>query len=100
MKWAEVITVRSTGGDSKRLASALRSLMEDVDTKHRREQIRLYQRIGLGSDFCLVLFHEGEKVASDGSRIGLRLTAALKDFGMVNHTVWDDFDNHQALSIT
>ena len=93
MKWAEVITVRSTGGGSKSLTSALRNLMEDVDIKHRREHIRLYRRRGVDSDFCLVLFHEGEKVGFDGSRIGLRLTAALKDFGMVNHTVWEELDH-------
>jgi hypothetical protein len=94
MKWAEVIIVRSTGDRFMRLTSALKNLMEEVDKKHRRAHIRLYKRQGVDSDICLVLLHEGEKVGFDGSRIGLRLTAALQEFGMVNHTVWDEFNCH------
>jgi len=29
-----------------------------------------------------------KKVENNGSRLGLRLASALKEFGLVNHSVW------------
>ena len=93
MKWSEVIMVRSAGSSSKVLASALRELMNDVVRNGGHEAVRVFQREKLDSDICIVLFHEGKKTKSGGSRLGLRLVAALREFSLVNHTVWIEMDN-------
>jgi len=51
-------------------------------------RIRIYHREKIDTDFCIVLSHAEENVMSEGSPLGLRLAAALKAFGLVNHSVW------------
>ena len=52
------------------------------------ERIRIYHREKIDTDFCIILSHTEETVLGEGSPLGLRLTAALKTFGLVNHSVW------------
>ena len=90
MKWSEVIMVRSAGSNSKILASTLREIMEDLARDVGREAIRVFRREKLDSDICIVLFHNGKKSKTGGSPLGLRLVTALKEFGLVHHTVWNE----------
>jgi hypothetical protein len=92
MKCAEVITVRSTGGASKVLASTLTELMKDAARRNGNEGIRAFHRERIDTDYCIVLFHEAKKARGGGSRLGLRLVAAFREFGMVHHTVWLEMD--------
>ena len=92
MKWAEVITVRSTGKASKALASTVTELMADAARQNRNEGIRAFHREKIDTDYCIVLFHEAQKARSGGSELGLRLVAAFKEFGMVHHAVWIEMD--------
>lgn len=93
MKWSEVIMVRLVSSDSKVLASTLRELMNDVARDTGHETIRVFRREKLDSDICIVLFHDGEKKKSGGSRLGLRLVAALQEFSLVRHTIWIEMEN-------
>ena len=56
------------------------------------ERIRIYHRERIDTDFCIVVFHDGAKAKVGGSRLGLRLAAALKEFGQVHHAVWFEMD--------
>ena len=93
MKWSEVIMVRSAGSGSKVPASTLRGLMNDVAGDAGNEAIRVFHREKLDSDICIVLFHDGKKTNSGGSRLGLRLVDALQEFSLVHHTVWIEMEN-------
>ncbi|BBO79047.1 hypothetical protein DSCW_64640 [Desulfosarcina widdelii] len=88
MKWSEVIMVRSTGSNTAALKSSLQELMGDVHEDDASEDIRIYHREKIDTDFCIILSHAGETVLGEGSPLGLRLAAALKAFGLVNHSVW------------
>jgi hypothetical protein len=88
MKWSEVIMVRSAGGSAEILDTTLQDLMNTVALKAEHEAIRVFRREKLGSDICIVLFHNEKKSRTGGSPLGLRLAAALKELGMVYHTVW------------
>jgi hypothetical protein len=90
MNWAELITVRSTGNSKKALTLALHELMNDIVTKYGPERIQMYHRQTIDTDFCIILSHEGETIGDRGSHLGMRVTAALKVFGMVNHSVWSE----------
>ena len=92
MKWAELITVRSNKNNSQALASTLQALIDDVVRRAGQEKIHMYRREWLDTDFCIVLFHEREKPPLIGSRLGLRLAEALKDFGIVHHAAWIEMD--------
>lgn len=92
MKWAEVIMVRSPGSSVKPLNTALQELMKDVAGNDGDEDLRVFHREKLDSDICIVVFHSSKKTRIGGSPLGLRLVAALKEFGLVNHTVWTEID--------
>jgi hypothetical protein len=94
MKCAEVIMVRSTDRNSNLLAATLEELMEDVLREAGDERIRVFRRENIETDYCIVLFHEEKTAKSGGSRLGLRLAAAFKEFGMVHHTVWNEMDQN------
>jgi len=33
------------------------------------------------------------KTGTEGSRLGLHLASALKSFGLVNHSIWNELDS-------
>jgi len=45
-------------------------------------------KLVIDTDFSIHLCHDSKKVEDGGSRLGMRLVAALKEFGLVNHSVW------------
>ena len=88
MKWGELITVRSTGSGRQSLRTALQELMRDGLHQCGPQCIQAYHRKRIDTDFCIVLSHQEQPARVEGSRMGLRLTDALKAFGLVNHSVW------------
>ena len=80
--------MRSTGSNTAPLKSSLQELMGDVHEDDASEGVRIYQREKIDTDFCIILSRAGEIVLGEGSPLGLRLAAALKPFGLVNHSVW------------
>lgn len=88
MKWIEVIQLRSVVSNRKRLESKLQKLINEVNRKPKKHSIKIYNREMLDTDICIVLFHDREKVEIGGSRLSLCLVAALKEFGLINHSIW------------
>ncbi|MCP3954440.1 MAG: hypothetical protein GY697_19825 [Desulfobacterales bacterium] len=92
MKWAEVIMVRSAGSSAEILDATLQDLMNTVAIETEHEAIRVFRHEKLDSDICIVLFHRGAKKKAGGSPLGLHLVAALKEVGLVNHTIWSEIE--------
>ena len=88
MKWIEVIQLRSLSIDRNFLESKLQELVHEVNRTSKEQRIKIYNREMIDSDICLVLFQDVEKEEIGESRLGLRLVAALKEFGLVNHSIW------------
>ena len=65
MKWSEVIMVRSTGSNTAALKSSLQELMGDVHEDDASEDIRIYHREKIDTDFCIILSHAGETVLGE-----------------------------------
>lgn len=96
MKWAEVIILRSPGCSSKIWSSSLKDLMDIVVSQARQEQIQIFCREKLDSDICFVLCHNEENTMTGGSPLGLHLVDALKEFGLVRHTIWIEMEEYSA----
>ena len=92
MKWAEVIMLRSAGGRAEILDATLQDLMNAVAIESEHEAIRVFRHAKLDSDICIVLFHRGKKTRAGESPLGLHLVAALKEVGLVNHTIWCEIE--------
>ena len=94
MKWLEIIQLRSVGSDRDSLESQLQELINEVGKETKKQAIKSYSRVMIDTDFSIHLFHDSKKVESGGSRLGLRLASALKDFGLVNHSIWIEMDRY------
>jgi hypothetical protein len=90
MKWAEMIMVRSAGSSGDILETTLKDLINAVAIEIENEAIRVFRGEKLDSDICIVLFHSEEKTNTGGSSLGLHLVTALKEVGLVNHTIWNE----------
>jgi len=86
MKWLEVIKLRSAGKDSRSMDELLLSIRkfnqaELVETK-------TFRHASLDSDLSVHLHWESEGPERNGSPLGLHLARALKEFGLIDHSVW------------
>ena len=88
MKWLEIIELRSVESNRELLESQLQKLINEVDKETKKQAIKVYSRVIVDTDFRIHLFHNSNKIDNSGSPLGLRLASALKEFGLVNHSIW------------
>lgn len=88
MKWLEIIELRSMDADREQLELELHKLIDEVDAQSKKQAIKVYIRFMLDTDFNIHLLHDSKKVENSGSQLGLRITSALKEIGLVNHHIW------------
>lgn len=88
MKWLEIIELRSVSSNRTLLKLQLQSLINKVEKEINKQSIKAYSREMIDSDFSIHLFHNSQKVENRGSPLGLRIASALKEFGLVNHSIW------------
>jgi hypothetical protein len=95
VKWIEVIKLRSAG-NRERLLEVLRPM-----TKSARNgglvEMKIYRHAALETDLSVHLYWESERPDENGSNLGLRIAQALKDFGLIDHSVWIEGKNEFAL---
>lgn len=85
MKYVEIIEVRAQGNRRIALESHLSSLLRDDPYKH---EISIFYNSHFKDDISLHLAGESTEIAKNGSTLGMHLVSTLKDFGIVNHSVW------------
>lgn len=88
MKWLEIIELRSMGNNRKLLESNLTNLLDELNEETEQQAIKIYNRVAVDSDLSIHLLHDSKKADIDGSPLGLRLASTLKEFGLINHSVW------------
>lgn len=88
MAWLETIEIRAVGSNRNLLESQLRDLVNEVNQDANLQAIKVYRHEMLETDFSIHLFHDSQKADTRCSTICTRLIPSLKDFGLVNHTVW------------
>lgn len=85
----EIIHLRVMEPDLDRVIPLFLQLVEEIREKNHCREVKLYRRALVETDVCLHLYYANNQyLGADGSSVGVRLAAALKPFGMVNHTVW------------
>ena len=88
MKWVEIIELRSAGNTRKQLEMLLQSLISQMEGQTERPTARLYTCLTVETDLGIHLSHDSRKAKNKGSSLGINLVAALKAYGLVNHTIW------------
>ena len=88
MKWLEIIELRSVGKNRKLLEQDLKSLIEELNKETEQRTIKVYSRVIVDSDFSIHLLNDSKEADINGSPLGLQLVSALKEYGLINHSVW------------
>lgn len=90
--WLELIHLRAAVASQDALSTALGELQQRWASDENGVELRLFRHASLATDFAVHLMHRSE-VAAGRSALGLRITAALKEFGMTDSSVWIEEDS-------
>jgi hypothetical protein len=93
MAWLEIIEIRAVGSNRDILESQLQDLIKDVNQDENLQTIKVFRHVMLETDFSIHLLHDSHKADTKCSSICSRLVPSLKDFGLVNHTIWIENSN-------
>jgi hypothetical protein len=92
MKWVEIITLRSP---SKISGQFIDELLKGVgesdsltDTLKRLLEIKTYYHSVVETDLSIHIYWESEAGNQHKSPLGLRIFSALRNMGLLNHSVW------------
>jgi len=86
MKWLEIIKLRSACKDSGLLGELLLSI--DKLSQSGRVEMKTYHHAALETDLSVHLGWNSVQPERNGSALGLRLAQSLKEFGLVDHSIW------------
>ena len=88
MKWVEIITLRSPGRINTQLVNELIKQVES-DTPKQLEEIRIYHHSVVETDLSIHLHWKSEPGSQyHKSPLGLKFSYALRNLGLLNHSVW------------
>lgn len=88
MEWLEIIEIRAVGNQRKIVESQLQNLIDEFNQEANLQAIKVYRNVMLESDLSIHLFHNSAISETGCSAVCTRLVSSLKDYGLVNHTVW------------
>ena len=91
MSGLEIIRFRTTATETSQILATLRHLLDQTKKEKSCDEIKMYQRTFVDTDLSIFIYHSNPMVEKGGSSLGLRITSALQEFGMVNHTTWSEF---------
>ncbi len=88
MKWVEIITLRSPGRIDTQIVNELVKQAES-DPPEQLEGIRIYHHSVLETDLSIHLHWRSEPESQHHkSPLGLKFSYALRNLGLLNHSVW------------
>ncbi len=88
MKWIEIITLRSHARVDTRLLDELLRQVVKSKTSGDPKEIRIYQNLIVETDLSIHIYWEAKARPQRESPLGQQLSYALKDLGLLNHSVW------------
>jgi hypothetical protein len=84
MKRLEIVHLRSS---DERIENLTEMIAESLGTANSDSQVvTLYRRKGLETDVAVHIRQDAE----GPSRLGLQLASALKAYGLVEHSMWEE----------
>ncbi len=88
MKWIEIITLRSPTSINTQFLDELVKELGKSDTPEDLVEIRIYHHSVVETDLSIHIYWKSELGSQDKSPLGLRFCYALKNQGLLNHSVW------------
>ena len=88
MSTVEIIHLRSSGESIDTLAERIKeSIWMDGSTD---DAVSVFRRNGLDTDIAIHIRHRRADRADRPSTLAFNLASALRTFGLVEHTVWEE----------
>ena len=87
MKRLEIVHIRLYGPLPE---SLIRDIQESVADEGDQVQLRIYRRTGVSADLSLHLHMDAQSDDTKVTELGLRLTDALGEYGLVKCTQWSE----------
>jgi hypothetical protein len=91
--WLEVIEIRAVGTNREMLKLKLQDIINELSRESKLLTVKVYRHAALDTDFSVHIYHNSKKTDTKCSSICTLLISMLKDFGIVNHTVWIEQEN-------
>ncbi len=92
MKWVEIITLRSPTNINKQFVDELLKEVGEsdspTDTPKHLIEIRVYHHSVVETDLSIHIYWKSEPGSQNKSPLGLRFSSALRNLGLLNHSVW------------
>jgi hypothetical protein len=92
MKWVEIITLRSPANINKQFVDELLKEVGESDSATDMPkylvEIRVYHHSVVETDLSIHIYWESEPGSQNKSPLGLRFSSALRNLGLLNHSVW------------
>jgi hypothetical protein len=88
MKILEIIQLQSGADSITLLSDQIRESLRGADERSRI--VAIYRRDGVVNDLAIHIQYIGRSKAAKQTELGLRLAAALREYGIVEHTLWTE----------
>ena len=98
MKWVEIITLRSPSKINKQFVDELLKEVGEsdspTDTPKHLVEIRVYHHSVVETDLSIHIHWDSEPGSQSKSPLGLKLSYALRNMGLLSHSVWVEVAAH------
>ena len=88
MKWGEIITLRSPAKISTQFANELLKEMDKSEAPQHLVGINIYHHSVVETDLSIHIYWNSEPGSQHKTPLGLKLSYALKNLGLLNHSLW------------
>ncbi len=88
MRWVEIITLRSPGRIDTQFVDELLKEVHNSDTSKHLVDIRMYHHSVVETDLSIHIYWKSEPGSEHKTPLGLKFSYALKNLGLLNHSVW------------
>jgi pyruvate-formate lyase-activating enzyme len=88
MKWVEIITLRSPSNINTQFVDELLKEISKPETPEDLVEIRIYHHSVVETDLSIHIYWESEPRSQHKSPLGLKFSYALRNLGLLNHSVW------------
>lgn len=86
----EIIEIRLADNLNQKLEAEIEQVINDLVKDESGNTMRLYKKLNLNSDYMIIILHNKVKANQKGSELGQRLKAAISDYGLINHSLWNE----------
>ena len=94
MKWVEIITLRSPSNINTRIVDELLRQIGGSDAPKHLVQIKTYHHSVVETDLSIHIHWDSEPGSQSKSPLGLKLSYALRNMGLLSHSVWVEVAAH------